>query len=90
MGDAADDYYDSIMRQQDEWEPRDEDEDLDDEDDWPLDCHMHADGQCGAAGSEHCEFECPVMREWRREPWDENGPIKDDDPQGQQNEGAES
>lgn len=27
MGDAADDYYDSIMRQQDEAEPRDEDED---------------------------------------------------------------
>ena len=22
-------------------------------------CHMHADGQCGAAGSEYCDFECP-------------------------------
>jgi hypothetical protein len=24
-----------------------------------LNCHMHSDGQCGAAGSEYCEFECP-------------------------------
>jgi hypothetical protein len=56
-----------------------DDPDFDDEDDeWPADCHMHHDGQCGAAGSEWCEFECPVMAEWRREPWDENGPIKDD------------
>lgn len=44
---------------------------------WPMDCHMHHDGQCGAAGSEWCEFECPVMADWRGEPWDEHGPIKD-------------
>ncbi len=55
-----------------------DDPEFDDEDDeFPMDCHMHHDGQCGAAGSEWCEFECPVMAEWRREPWDENGPISD-------------
>lgn len=31
-----------------------------------FDCHMGRDGQCGAAGSEMCDFECPVMRAWRR------------------------
>ena len=36
----------------------------DDEDfDLPFDCHMGPDGYCGAAGSEDCEFECPVMAE---------------------------
>lgn len=34
-------------------------EDPDDEDD--FDCHMGPDGQCGAAGSEMCDFECPAM-----------------------------
>lgn len=67
--------------------PRDEDDEYDyreyddEEDEYESalsDCHMGPDGQCGAAGSEHCEFECPIMADWRREPWDENGPIKDD------------
>ena len=35
----------------------DETEDLDDEED--FDCYMTASGQCGAAGSEWCDFECP-------------------------------
>lgn len=51
-----------------EIDPYDEDEfdgfDEDDED--FFDCHMGPDGQCGAAGSEFCEFECPTMRAWRR------------------------
>ena len=59
----------------DDWREGDDEED---EDDWPMDCHMGPDGQCGAAGSEWCDFECPVMRDWRREPWDENGPIKEE------------
>jgi hypothetical protein len=75
MGDAADDYYDSLERQQ--WQDNRDDDEIDD---WPDDCQMHHDGQCGAAGSEYCDFECPVMRAWRREPWDENGPIEDDAP----------
>ncbi len=29
------------------------------------DCHMGPDGYCGAAGSEHCDFECPIMRSRR-------------------------
>jgi hypothetical protein len=37
----------------------------DDEDD--FDCHMGPDGQCGAAGSEMCDFECPVMAAIHRE-----------------------
>lgn len=31
-----------------------------------LNCHMGRDGQCGAAGSEHCDFDCPVMRAHRK------------------------
>lgn len=27
-----------------------------------MNCHRHADGMCGAAGSEYCEFECPFRR----------------------------
>lgn len=43
------------------------DEDQDDfEEEHGFDCHMGSDGQCGAAGSEECEFECPTMRAWRR------------------------
>lgn len=40
------------------------DDDLRDEDpdefDPTLDCHLGHDGQCGAAGSEWCDFECPM------------------------------
>ena len=32
-----------------------------DGDEFEFDCQMYSDGQCGAAGSEGCEFECPVM-----------------------------
>lgn len=32
-----------------------------------FDCHMTADGSCGAAGSEDCEFECPNRRQQRGE-----------------------
>lgn len=45
-----DDYYDD-----------DEDRDEDDE----FDCHMGPDGQCGSAGSEECDWECPTMRAYR-------------------------
>lgn len=38
-----------------------------DEDDFDFDCHMRPDGQCGAAGSEMCDFECPMMAEIHRE-----------------------
>lgn len=41
-----------------EWD-EDYDNDFDEEED--FDCHMYPDGQCGAAGSEMCDFECPVM-----------------------------
>lgn len=44
------------------------DDDADDDDElWEaeMNCHMHADGQCGAAGSEYCDFECP-FRDGRR------------------------
>jgi hypothetical protein len=51
-------------------EPDDDDHladcvDLDEADDeeWALmACSMGRDGQCGQAGSEWCDFECPVMR----------------------------
>lgn len=33
---------------------------FDDEDDWlELECALGDDGQCGLAGTEHCDFECP-------------------------------
>jgi hypothetical protein len=36
-----------------------------DEDDY-FDCHMDPDtGQCGKAGSEECDFECPFRSELR-------------------------
>lgn len=44
-----------------DWEYEDDNDDSDDE--FEFDCHMHPDGQCGAAGSEMCDFECPVMAE---------------------------
>lgn len=37
------------------------------EDEEFFDCHMGNDGQCGAAGSEWCDFECPTMARWRRQ-----------------------
>ena len=43
-----------------EWEFEADEYDYDGED---FDCHMGPDGQCGAAGSEECDFECPVMAE---------------------------
>ena len=40
-----------------------DDEPFDEEEDYwneaEMNCHMRADGQCGAAGSEYCDFECP-------------------------------
>lgn len=41
----------------DEWD--DDPRDWDDEDGDDFDCHLRPDGQCGAAGSEMCDFECP-------------------------------
>lgn len=38
--------------------------DAEDDDEY-FDCHMGPDGQCGAAGSEECDWECPVMRRRR-------------------------
>ena len=35
-------------------------EDDDPEDDWEFDCHLGPDGQCGKAGSEECDWECPM------------------------------
>lgn len=37
-----------------------------DEDEF-LDCAMGRDGQCGKAGSEECDFECPIMLSILRE-----------------------
>lgn len=45
-------------------DPNDYDDDGhegEDDDDFDFDCHMRPDGQCGAAGSEMCDFECPTM-----------------------------
>jgi hypothetical protein len=42
--------------------------DLDEADaeDWAeMACSMGRDGQCGQAGSEWCDFECPIMRRTR-------------------------
>ena len=63
----------------DDWREHDDEED--EYESALSDCHMgRPDGQCSLAGSEHCEFERPVMADWRREPWDENGPIHDASP----------
>jgi hypothetical protein len=45
----------------------DESDALDDEVDEyeAFDCHMGPGGQCGAAGSEECDFACPYMRDIR-------------------------
>jgi hypothetical protein len=39
-----------------------DDDERDNDDDDVFDCHMGPDGQCGAAGSEMCDWECPTMR----------------------------
>lgn len=45
-------------------EAEDADEFGEDEmDEADINCHMDRDGQCGAAGSEYCEFECPYRDE---------------------------
>jgi hypothetical protein len=43
-----------------------DDDDVEDDDEWEFDCQMYHDGQCGAAGSEDCEFECPYRAMQRR------------------------
>lgn len=43
-----------------------DDDDPDEDDEFEFDCHMYPDGNCGAAGSEDCEFECPYRAEQRR------------------------
>lgn len=40
----------------------DDDYELDWFDEALQDCSMHEDGQCGAAGSEYCDWECPIMK----------------------------
>lgn len=43
-----------------------DDDDTEEDDDWSeLMCSMGPDGQCGQAGSEWCDFECPEMRALR-------------------------
>lgn len=37
----------------------DDDRDSDEEDGDDFDCHLMPDGQCLAAGSEYCDWECP-------------------------------
>lgn len=36
------------------------DDDLEDDDDLVEDCHMGPDGQCDMAGSEWCDWDCPL------------------------------
>jgi hypothetical protein len=38
----------------------DDPRDWDEEDGDDFDCHLRPDGQCGAAGSEMCDWECPL------------------------------
>ena len=38
----------------------DDDGDYDPEDEFEFDCHLGPDGQCGKAGSEECDWECPM------------------------------
>jgi hypothetical protein len=42
------------------------DDDFDEDDDEFFDCAMTSDGQCMKAGSEECDFECPIMADIRR------------------------
>jgi hypothetical protein len=56
------------MTDQDAYDHYDQDKRDDELDEYDeFDCHMSADGQCGAAGSEECDFECPYMRDVRLE-----------------------
>lgn len=38
-------------------------DDYEEEEEHALDCHMDRHGNCGKAGSEECEFECPYRNE---------------------------
>ena len=39
-----------------------------DQEEWNLmACSMGRDGQCGQAGTEFCDFECPIMASMRHE-----------------------
>ena len=51
----------------------DDDPEFDEEDDELFDCHMGPDGYCGAAGSEDCDFECPIMLDIHRAARKKNG-----------------
>jgi hypothetical protein len=56
------------MNDRDGYDHYDQDEPDDELDEYEeFDCHMHSDGQCGAAGSEDCDFACPYMRDIRLE-----------------------
>lgn len=46
-----------------DWEDSPDFDDCEDEDDAVYDCAMQADGNCGKAGSEECDFECPLRDE---------------------------
>lgn len=48
----------SALDDDDDGYPYDE-EDFDDEDPFDFDCAMDARGNCGKAGSEECDWECP-------------------------------
>lgn len=43
-----------------------EEYDGDEDEEWPFDCGMDRNGNCGYAGSEECDFECPYRAEERR------------------------
>lgn len=47
------------LREDGEGEFDDEDDDLDDDELADMSCGLGPDGQCLAAGSEYCDFECP-------------------------------
>lgn len=40
-----------------------EDDFFEEEPEFEFDCALRPDGQCGAAGSEHCDFECPTRHQ---------------------------
>lgn len=48
------------MSDNDEWDQFADEIDRDDDEDGDFDCMMMADGLCMAAGSEWCDFECPM------------------------------
>lgn len=37
------------------------DDDFEENDEDAIDCAMGPDGQCGKAGSEECDWDCPIM-----------------------------